>query len=323
MQPIRIAFIGAGGVANLHAEGVAACAAAELAGLWNRTRARAEEKAARYGCRIYDTPEALVHDPAVHAVFVLTDLDTHHQYARLALEAGKHVLIEKPVDTSEAGLRELRDLAAARGLQCVPGHNYIYDPGMRRVHGMIQAGKLGRLVSVHVLYNIEHPEAVAARFPGVIQQIMTHHAYILLYLAGRPRRVSAMKASLHYEQLTREDIAVANLELEHGALAHFVASFAADDHTADPWTMLVKVLGTEGGARYSYRDWVEYQQGGEAHSQTYTAYHASIRDEVDHFVTRCLGAGEPGLSTMDDAIQAGAIVNAIERAAATGETVGL
>lgn len=323
MKPFRIAFLGAGEVANRHGEAVDGCADAELAGIWNRTRAKAEDKVARYGGRVYDTPEQLVADSDVDAVFVLTDLDTHYRYARLALEADKHVLIEKPVDTDEARLRALRDLAAARGLQCVPGHNYIYDPGIRRIREMIDAEKLGRIVSVHVLYNIEHPEAVAARYPGVIQQIMTHHAYILLYLAGRPVRVSAMKASLHYEQLTREDIAFANLELASGALAHLVASFAADDHTADPWTVLVKVLGTRGAARYSYRDWVEYCQPGEAHSQSYTAYPLSICHEVDYFVTRCLTGQSPPLSTMDDAILACHIIAAIERAAQTGETVSL
>jgi predicted dehydrogenase len=323
MKPVRCAFIGAGEVANRHAEGVGACPAASLVGIWNRTRSRAEEKAARFDCQVYDTPAALVADANVDAVFVLTDLNTHYEYARLALEAGKHVLIEKPVDMNEANLRALRDLATSKKLHCFPGHNYIYDPGVRRIRDMIDTDRLGRIVAVHVLYNIAHPEAIAARYPGVIQQIMTHHAYILLYLAGRPVRLSGMKASLHYEKLTREDIAFVNLELASGALAHFVASFAADDHTSDPWTMMIKVLGTAGGARYSYRDWVEYHQPGEAHSQAYTAYPLSIHQEVEYFVNRCIGAGEPPLSTMEDALDACRIVGAIERAAHTGDTISL
>lgn len=319
---VRIGFIGAGDVANRHAEAIATCDNAELAGLWTRNEQRADEKARRFQCPRYDSPEALVRDAGVDAVFVLTNLETHHRYARLALDAGKHVLIEKPVAVNAKEIRDLRDTAADRKLLCMPGHNYIYEAGMMRTREMLRSGRLGRLVAVYVLFNIHHPEEVAARYPGVIRQIMTHHAYILLYLAGRPTELSAMKATLSYEKLTREDIALVNLRLEDGALAHFSASFAADDHSGDSWTMLVKVIGTQGATRYSYRDWVE-NRPAEVHSQVYAAYHESIRNEVDHFVNRCLGAGDPPLSTLDDAITAQEIVEACERSAATGETAAL
>ncbi|CAN5453920.1 Gfo/Idh/MocA family oxidoreductase [soil metagenome] len=322
MKRTRIGFIGAGEVAERHAEAIQRCESAELAGLWNRNRTRAEEKSARFGCRRYESPEELVADPSVDAVFVLTDLETHHRYARLALEAGKHVLIEKPVAAEASEILDLRDLAAEKRLCCMPGHNYIYDHSLRRSRELIQAGKLGTLVSVHILYNIAHAEEIAARYPGVIKQIMTHHAYILLYLAGSPVRLSAMKSSLHYKSITQEDIAMVNLQLRSGALAHFGASFAADDHSGDPWTMIVKVLGTEGATHYSYRDSVEYRRG-EAHSLTYTAYPESICQEVDHFVCRCIGRGEPPLSTLDDALRAHEIVMAIEQGAETGETINL
>ena len=322
MKTTRIAFIGAGEVAERHAEAIRECENAELAGLWNRNRTRAEEKSARFGCQLYESPEALVADPTVDAVFVLTDLETHHQYARLALIAGKHVLVEKPVAADAAQIRDLRDLAAEKGLWCVPGHNYIYEQGLMRTRAMLRAGKLGSLVSIHILYNIAHAEDVAARYPGVIKQIMTHHAYMLLYLAEPPVHLSALKSTLHYKDITQEDIAMVNLKLKNGALVHFGASFAADDHSGDPWTMMVKVIGTAGATRYSYRDWVEYSPG-EAHSQTFLAYPQSIIGEVDYFVNHCLRRGLPPLSTMDDALAAHEIVAAIERSADTGETIAL
>ncbi len=322
MKNIRIGFLGAGEVAERHAEAIQKCEGAELTGLWNRNRTRAEEKSDRFGCRLFATPEELVADPAVDAVFVLTDLETHYQYAKLALEAGKHVLVEKPVAVNAAQIAELRDLAAERGQWCMPGHNYIYETSLIRTRDLLRTGKLGRLVSVHILYNIAHTEAIAARYPGVIKQIMTHHAYMLLYLAEPPVLLSALKSSLHYKDITQEDIAMVNLKLKNGALVHFGASFAADDHSGDPWTMMVKVIGTAGATRYSYRDWVEYSPG-EAHSQTFSAYPQSIIGEVDYFVNHCLRRGLPPLSTMDDALAAHEIVAAIERSADTGETIAL
>ena len=57
--------------------------------------------------------------------------------------------------------------------------------------------KLATLYPFYVLYNIHHPEPVAARYPGVIRQILTHHAYCTLYLIGQPEKVSCMKATIN------------------------------------------------------------------------------------------------------------------------------
>jgi predicted dehydrogenase len=317
---VRIGFIGAGIISDLHAEAIAACPGAELAGLWSRSPERAAGKARAFGCRAYPSAEELVRDPGIDAIFVLTNLETHCHYSSLALAAGKHVLVEKPVGVEVAEVLRLQETAGRAGLVCMPGHNYIYEDSLIRTRDLIRQGKLGRLVSVYVLYNIHHPELVAARYPGVIRQIMTHHAYILLFLAGRPSRVSAMKATLHYQTATQEDLAMVTLQLDSGALAHFCASFAADDHAADPWTVLVKCIGTEGSARYSYRDWVELRPGA-VHSQTYSAYPGSIVNEVRYFVERCVRGGEPPRSTLQDAADAQRIVDACERAAERLEVV--
>ena len=258
-------------------------------------------------------------DPDIDAVFVLTNLETHGQYSLLALRAGKHVLVEKPVGVSVGEIQEIQDAANRAGRICLPGHNYVYEPSLVRARELIRQGKLGQLVAAYVLYNIHHPEEVAAQYPGVIRQITTHHAYILLFLAGRPASLSAIEATLGYERITQENIAMVNLRLQSGGLAHFCASFAADDHSADPWTVLVKVIGTKGSARYSYRDWVELKPGA-VHSQTYSAYPGSIANEVDHFV-RCVRQQAEPLSTLDDAIDAQRIVEACEQSAASGRDV--
>lgn len=322
MKPIRIGFIGAGNISTLHAEAIQACPGAELAGLWNITPDLAEEKSRAFGCKIYPSAEALVQDPELDAVFVLTNLETHLQYTLLALEAGKPVLVEKPVGVTVDEIQQMKQAANRAGVICMPGHNYIYEESLIRSRRLIQQGKLGQIISAYVMYNIHHPEAVAARYPGVIRQIMTHHAYILLYLAGQPVSVSAMKATLHYQTISQEDIAMVTLRLQNGALAHFCASFAADDHSADPWTVLIKVIGQEGSVRYSYRDWVELKPGL-VHSQTYSAYPESIMNEVRYFVEVCLRQGGQPLSTLDEAIIAQKVVEACERSAETGRVIDL
>ncbi|MCB0669033.1 MAG: Gfo/Idh/MocA family oxidoreductase [Saprospiraceae bacterium] len=322
MKNVNIGFIGAGDISVLHAQAIKEIPGAELVGLWNLTGTLAEEKCKLFNCRKYESAEALVTDPGIDAVFILTALEAHHQYALLALRSGKHVYVEKPVGATVREIQDMKTAAANAGKICMPGHNYIYEPGVTRAKDLLEAGKLGDLVSLYVLYNIQHPEEVAARFPGVIRQILTHHAYITLYLAGQPVKVSAMKSTIHYEQIAQEDLAMATLKMSNGALVHLCASFAADDHAGDPWTMMIKLIGTKGATRYSYRDWVE-NTPAQVHSQTYSAYPYTILNADRFFIEQCVMAGKEPLSTLDDAIVAQKMVEAVEASIKDEQTVAL
>jgi predicted dehydrogenase len=315
MKTTGIAFLGAGDVSSLHAEGVRQCADAKLVGLWNRSPDRGAERAAQFGCKTYPSAEALVSDPEVDAVSILTNLETHLQYALLAIRAGKHVLVEKPAGNSVQEIEQMKTAADKAGVLCVPVHNYIYEPGINRTRELLQQGKLGNVVSLYILYNIHHPERVTIRYPGVIRQILTHHAYMTLYLAGEPASLSALKSTLNDGTVPQENLAMVTMKMKSGALAHLCASFASDDHSGDPWTFLVKVIGTKGATRFSYRDWVE-NRPAVVHSQTYSAYPYSIRNTVAHFIERCIRHGDAPLSSIGDAITCQRIIEACEASVA-------
>jgi predicted dehydrogenase len=309
-KKIGIGFFGAGDVSILHGEAIRLNNRAKLIGIWNRTELRGKERAKQFGCKYYSDPLHLLDDHEIDAVFILTNVETHLKYAKLALKKRKHVFIEKPVGVSLSEVKEIKDISEKTGVICMPGHNMIYEQGILRIKNLIEKGNLGKIVSVYVLYNIHHSEEVASHYPGVMRQILTHNLYCMLYLAGKPASVISMKSCLHYKDLKREDIAMAILELESGALAHLSASFAADDLCSDPWTFLIKVIGTEGTARYTYQDWVLAKKGL-AHSRVYEAYQGTITNEVNHFINICCNGGTP-LSTLDDAIDAQKIMEAAE-----------
>ena len=322
MTEISVGFLGAGDVADLHADAIMSCPGARLHGVWNRTPGRGQRKAEQFDCRFYETAEELVKDPALDAVFVLTNLETHREYAELAMQHGKHVLVEKPAGCNLEEIASMREASIANNVQCVPVHNYIYEPSVERTRDLIDRRKLGKIVSVDVFYNIHHPESVAARYPGVIRQIMTHHAYILLYLAGEPVTVAAMKAAINDGSVEQENLAVATLQMQSGAIAHLRASFAADDHSGDPWTCMIKVIGTEGATRFSYRDWVENKRA-HVHSHTYSAYPFSIERTVHHFLSKCVRNGQPPLSSMQDAYIAQQIIEGCEASIAEQRIIQL
>ena len=307
---IKVGFIGAGDISLLHSEGVYSAENAELTGIWNRTREKAEEKSKLFNCRVFDSVEDLI--KAVDVVYVLTNMETHHQYARQAIDAGKHVLVEKPTAVTIDEIEDLKKAAREKGVQVAPVHNYIYEPSVTRAKDLIESGKIGDLVSLYVLYNIHHPESVAARYPGVIRQILTHHAYCTLYLVGQPNKISCMKATVNDGTVPQENIAMVTMKMKNNALSHLCASFAADDHAGDPWTFMIKVVGTKGATRYSYRDWVE-NTPAVVHSQTYSAYPYTIRSMGKHFLEQVVGKGEKPLSTLDDASTCMKIIEACEQ----------
>ena len=306
---IKVGFIGAGDIAYLHGEGVQQAEGAELVGIWNRTTAKAEEKAKLFKCNVFSTVEELIE--AVDVVYVLTNMETHHAYAKQAIEAGKHVLVEKPTAVTISEIEDLIASAEQNSVQVAPVHNYIYEPSVLRAKEMIDSGKLGDLVSLYVLYNIHHPEEVAARYPGVIRQILTHHAYCSLYLVGQPEMISCMKSTINDGSVPQENIAMVTMKMKNQALSHLCASFASDDHAGDPWTFMIKLIGTKGATRYSYRDWVE-NTPAVVHSQTYSAYPYTIRETGKHFLERVIGHGEQPLSTLNDAITCMKMIEACE-----------
>ena len=273
----------------LHEEGVNLSKNAELVGIWNRTVERAEEKARLFNCRVFNKPEELIQ--AVDVVYVLTNMETHYQYARMAIEKSRHVLVEKPTAVTIEEIKDLKSLAEKYSVHVAPVHNYIYEPSVTRAKDLIDSGKIGDLVSLYVLYNIHHPEKVASRYPGVIRQILTHHAYCTLYLVGKPDKVSCMKATINDGSVPQENIAMVTMKMKNNALSHLCASFASDDHAGDPWTFMIKVIGTKGATRYSYRDWVE-NTPAVVHSQTYSAYPYTIRETGKYFLENVIGLGE-------------------------------
>ncbi len=310
---VGVAFIGAGNVAEMHGRGVAANPQAELIGAYDPDRTRSAALIERFGGRVFDTIDDLLAEPRVQAIHVLNPGKYHVETALKSLQCGKHVLVEKPVAETEAELTALQDAAQAAGRVCMPAHNYIYVPSLRRARRILDSGKLGRIASAWIVYNIFHPEEIAAIYGGVLREVCVHHVYSLLYLLGRPRRLMAMTSRVHYDQLECEDQAVIVCEMPDGAIANLWCSFAAADPTNDPWTVVYKILGTRGGITYSWNEAQFEDRGGPAWGLP--CYEEGFTGEIDHFIARCILGGEQPLSTLEDARDALRILQAAERSA--------
>jgi predicted dehydrogenase len=308
---VGVAFIGAGTVAEMHGRGVSAVPNTRLVGAFDTNRAKAEALVARFGGRVFENVEQLLSDGEVDAVHVLTPVEHHVAHAAACLNKGRHVLIEKPVAQTREGIAQLKAAARKANRICMPAHNYIYAPSVRRAKQLIESGRLGTIASLWILYNIFHSEEAVATYGGVLRAVCTHHVYSLIYLLGRPRSLSATTSQVRGTKPGCEDQTMIVCEMEGGAIANLWSSFVSDDPTADPWTVLYKILGTNGGISYSWNEAKFQDDGGPAWGMP--CYEESFAEEIRFFVNRCVLAGEAPLSTLDDAGDTLTILEAAER----------
>jgi predicted dehydrogenase len=151
-QPLRAAIAGTGFIGTVHARS-ARLAGATLAGLAASTPERAAEAAARLGAeRGYASAEEMVRADEVDVVHLCTPNHLHVPLARAALEAGKHVICEKPIATDAAAAEGLVALAAETGLQGAVPFVYRYYPTVREARDRVRRGETGRVHLIHGTY---------------------------------------------------------------------------------------------------------------------------------------------------------------------------
>ena len=145
MTGLRWGILATGGIAHSFARDLRT-AGLDLVAVGSRSQASATAFAAEFDIpRAHGSYEELVADPDVDIVYVSTPHPMHAENARLALEAGKHALVEKSFTVNRAEAESLRDLAAAKGLLVMEAMWTRYLPHMIRIHEIIDAGTLGEV----------------------------------------------------------------------------------------------------------------------------------------------------------------------------------
>jgi len=93
--------------------------------------------------------DEMLADPELEAIVIATPVVTHYELAKRALEAGKHVFVEKPPALTAAEAEDLATTAEERDLVCMPGHLLLYHPAVKKVKELISSGELGEVLCVY------------------------------------------------------------------------------------------------------------------------------------------------------------------------------
>ena len=221
--PLRIAVVGYGYWGPNLVRNVIERPELELACLCERDDARAAAFLQRVpGVPVCSDFEAVLDDPSIDAVLIATPPRTHHMLASAALNAGKHVLVEKPLARTVAEAADLIEIAEANELVLMPGHTFLYSPPVNKVRELIQTGALGEV------YFVTSSRMNLGKYQpdGVICDLAPHDLSILLYLIDRPIvQVSASARSIFREH--NPEVAFLTLTFAGGVTANIQISWLA------------------------------------------------------------------------------------------------
>jgi len=227
---MRFAIVGCGVIAPVHAAAITALAdGSELVAVVDTDAARAAAFAGEHGGEPSDDLAGVLARPDVDAVAVCTPSGLHVEVATAALAAGKHVVVEKPVDVGVAAADRLLAAERASGRTVTVISQHRFDAASQTVHAAVADGRLGRLTSgvasvawwrTQGYYDSGDWRGTwALDGGGALMNQGVHTVDLLVWLFGEPVEVSARTALLAHRGIEVEDIAVATVEFASGALA--------------------------------------------------------------------------------------------------------
>ncbi|WP_206367068.1 Gfo/Idh/MocA family oxidoreductase [Sphingobacterium sp. SGG-5] len=222
MQPIITGILSYGMSGRVfHAPFIAQSRYFELRAIVERSRKQA--KADYPDIISYDSVEAILADPDIELIIVNTPNDTHVAYAKQALLAGKHVLIEKPFAPTKKEAEELFALGEKVGKKVLPYHNRRFDSDFLSLKYVLDKGFVGKPIELHLRFDRFKPELSPKIFKetskraasGVLYDLGSHLLDQSIALFGKPKSVVKIK-SKHRPHSRVDDYATLLLSYEQG-----------------------------------------------------------------------------------------------------------
>ncbi len=277
------------------------------------------------------------------AVIVATPTALHLPIARPAVEAGCHLLLEKPVSHDLEGLDALREAAQHSGSRILVGFQFRFHPTLQQARALLQQGALGQIFTFHLHWGEYLPQwhpwedyrqSYAARrdLGGGVIRTLTHPLDYLRFLLGEVEALWAFRAHLSPLELDVEDVAEIGLRLENGAFGGVHLNYVQR-----PPSHRWEIVGSQGTLRWDnadgsltfYRVSMPFGEWSESppppQVETFTPPPDFERNhlflaEMRHFLDVVRGEAEP-ICTLEDGIRALELALAAHRSAEQGEMI--
>ena len=248
--------IGAGMISQFHAKAFAAMPNARLVAILDRSEERAQAYAEEHGCAAYtDIDEFLAHD-ALDIVTICTPSGAHMEPAVAAANAGKHVIVEKPVDVTTEKIDKMISACEENNVQLIGILPRRFNESTKIFKKAIEEGRFGKIVLADAYVKWWRTQAYydsgawrgtwALDGGGALMNQSIHTIDLLIHLMGDVKSVCAFAGCEAHTDIEVEDVAVAILEFKNGArgvIQGSTACWSAEGHPAQ-----VQISGDKGSA---------------------------------------------------------------------------
>ncbi|WP_210367548.1 Gfo/Idh/MocA family oxidoreductase [Bacillus sp. REN3] len=349
---LKIGMVGGGSISDLHLEAYSAHSNSSIIGICDRNLERARAKAESYQAPFFCSDHHhLLAQPEIDAVVICTWNHTHADIAISALEAGKHVFVEKPLSTNLEDALRIQNAVKSTGKKLQVGFVRRFDPNVQVLRKFIAAGDLGEIyyAKASALRRLGNPGGWFAKKEisggGPLIDTGIHVIDTCWYLMGRPKAVSVSGNTYYslgsranvenlsfykaadYDPATNdvEDMANALIRFENGASLFIDTSYTL--HAREN-VVSMKLYGEHGGAEIEPEFWmVSEKHGTILNVQPQTDYlrlniKQAFENQVNHFIEYCLH-DKTTEAPVEDGVEIMRVLSAIYESGRTGKEIVL
>lgn len=326
---IRVGLCGLGEIGQYHLQAIEASAEAELAAVCDLDRSLAARSVSSDGAAVFTDLADMVERIELDVVDICLPHSLHRDAALMALSAGCHVILEKPMAIDLAACDEINAVAEACGLQVAVSHNQLRYGPHRRVLELLDAGALGEPIAIQARLFIggryggwrQNPELAGG---GLLFDAGVHRVYMMLALGGAVRAVAATM-----DRPRAEESFALMLDFESGARGVIQAAYYAPEGVFDDGLSVIgskgiaEVAGCEAFFEGDLRNVppLRLRLNGEWGQESPAGDWAdSVRDSV-HSILAAFAAGRAPYADGAAGREAVAVIEAAYRAAETGTKV--
>ena len=291
---VRLGLIGCGRIGRVHADSIDVHPRAELARVHDPFEPAAREVGTRFGAPWSTDVDTVIGDPTIDAVVVASPTPTHVDLLTRAVQAGKAVLCEKPIDLDLGRVDACRADIGALADRVMVGFNRRFDPSFRDIRARVAAGEVGSLEQLVIISRdpAPPPAAYVATSGGLFRDMTIHDFDMARYFMGEVVEVTATGANLVSDEIaTAGDIdgAIVVLRGPRGTLC----SITNSRRCAFGYDQRLEAFGERGMLAAANQLPTSVRFSGADHTEVAAPYHnffldrytPAYRAELDHFVT--------------------------------------
>ena len=248
------AIVGTGLISTTHSEQISAIEGAKVVAVYSRKEEKAKSLAEKAGADWYTDYQEMLKRKEIDIVSIITPSGTHADMAIEAARAGKHVIVEKPMDISLEKAQQMIDVCREHKVKLSVISQHRFDESAVKIKDDIDSGRFGNMVLGQASVNWYRPQSyydtskwrgtIEMDGGGVLINQAIHTIDLFQYFMGEVESVYAHTAILAHEGIEVEDVAVATVKFKNGGLGTIVATTAAYPGLS----ARLEIIGTNGTA---------------------------------------------------------------------------